>query len=268
MKILFIFIGLIVGICACSPYSKISKSDDYEAKFNLANELFEKKKWNKCVTLYEQVYQRLPKSSQGEISYFRLGKAQYLMGDYYMAGYHFGSFFDKYPYSVKTEEAFFYKALCSVRNSPEYSMDQQDTKVALNDIQQFIYLFPKSNRIDTCNIIMDNLRLKLEKKDYEAIRMYSKTLNYRSAVVTAETFLNEYPQSKYKEEICYIQVKNKSLLATNSIENKKVERIEQFLETYRNFATQFPSSNYSSELESISKNLEKELIDLSNSKQN
>lgn len=266
MRLFFYLYLLFSCVTACSSYSKISKRDDYDAKFKLANELFDKKKWTKCINLYEQVYQRIPKSSQGEASYFRIGRAYYIMGDYVMAGYHFGSFFDKYAYSTNTEEAFFLKLLCAVKGSPEFSMDQQDTKVALNDIQQFIYLFPNSKRIDTCNIIMDNLRLKLEKKDYESIKLYSKTMNYRSAVVTAQTFINDYPTSKYKEEVFYIKTINSYHLAKNSIENKKKERIGQFTESYRNFASQFPSSKHLSELESNKKDLDKELTKITNSK--
>jgi outer membrane protein assembly factor BamD len=263
-KVAFIFLLFIIS--SCSTYSKISKGDDYDAKFKLANEMYEKKKWTKCITLYEQVYQRLPKTGEGELSYFRLGKAHFSMGDYYMAGYHFGSFFDKYPYSTKTEESFFMKAICSVKNSPDYSMDQQDTQVALNDMQQFIYLFPKSSRIDTVNIIMDNLRAKLEKKDYENIKLYSKTLNYRSATVTAETFVNEYPRSNYKEEVYSIWLKNAYFLVQYSVIEKKKDRIEDFLETYRNFVAQFPQSKYFNELTSLNNSLEKELTILTNTK--
>lgn len=266
MKYMFYLTFISLTLSACSSYTKISKSDDYEAKFKLANELYDKKKWTKCLNLYEQVYQRFPKSNQGEVSYYRIGKAYYVMGDYYMAGYHFGSFFDKYPYSTKTEEAFFLKMICSVKNSPEQSLDQQDTRVALNDIQQFIYLFPNSSKIDTCNIIMDNLRNKLEKKDYESIKLYAKTLNYRAAVVTSQTFLDEFPSSKHKEEVLFVKIKNSYLLTKNSIEDKKKERIEQFTESYRNFVSQFPTSEYLKELESYKKEIEKEQLNLTNSK--
>jgi outer membrane protein assembly factor BamD len=267
MKHHFYLIFLVLIASSCSTYSKISKADDYDAKFTLANQLFEKKRWTKSLNLYEQVYQRFPKTSQGEISYYRIGKIYYAMGDFYMAGYHFGSFFDKFPYSSNTEEAFFMKAICGVKNSPEQALDQQDTRYALNEIQQFIYLFPNSSRIDTCNLIMDNLRKKLEKKDYESIKLYAKTLNYRAAVVTSQTFLEEYPTSIHKEEVLFVKIKNSYLLTKNSVDEKKKLRIEQFTESYRNFVSQFPTSEYLKQLEVYKKEIEKEkLINLTNSK--
>lgn len=256
----------IVLLGSCSEYNKVLKADDYSKKFTLANQLYEKKKWMQSVGLYEQVYQRSPKSGEGELSYYRIGKANFEAGDYYMAGYYFGSFFDKYPYSTKTEEAFFLKALCSVKNSPNSSLDQQETELALNDVQQFIYLFPNSDRIDTCNAIMDNLRGKLEKKEYDNIKLYAKTQNFRAATTSAETFLTTYPTSKYKEEIMYVSIRNAYLLSKNSVEEKKKERFEKTIETYRTFAILFPESKYLKELSEMHDDLINQLTTLTNSK--
>lgn len=262
----FTSIFILILTTSCSEYSKVLKGDDYPKKFTLADDLFDRKKWSQSIALYEQVYQRSPKTAEGELSYYRVGKAYFNSKDYYMAGYYFSSFFDKFPYSSKTEEAFFLKTICSVKNSPAPSLDQTETELALNDVQQFIYLFPNSNRIDTCNQIMDNLRGKLEKKQFDNIKLYSKTLNYKSAKVTAQTFLSDFPNSKYKEEVLYIQIKNAYFIAKNSIDDKKKERIEETIETYRTFALQFPISKYNRELEQLNESLQKQLQVISNSK--
>jgi outer membrane protein assembly factor BamD len=259
---LFVFTAL---VSSCSEYSRVLKADDYTRKFTLANDLYERKRWSQSIALYEHVYQRMPKSGEGELSYYRIGKAYYADGDYYMAGYYFGSFFDKYPYSTKTEEAFFLKALCSVKNSPSSSLDQQETELALNDVQQFIYLFPNSDRVDTCNQIMDKLREKLEKKEFDNIHLYAKTLNYKSAVVSAETFLVDFPTSKFKEEVLYLHIKNSYLLSKNSVEEKKKERFEKTIESYRTFVSQFPGSRYKRELEALHDDMQHQLVTIINS---
>lgn len=268
MKNLFYLTFILLSLASCSEYNRVLKGDDYGKKYELANELYGRKKWSQSVALYEQVYQRLPKTGEGESSYFRIGKAYFNDEDYYMSGYFFGSFFDKYPYSTKVEEAFFIKVICSVKNSPAYNFDQQETDFALNEVQQFIYLFPNSSKIDTCNIIMDNLRLKLERKEYENIKLYSKTLNFKSAIVYSETFLNTYPTSKYKEEIHYIMIKNSFSLAKNSVSSKKVARIEDTIETYRIFVAQYPESKHKKELDILHKEMQKELVTVNNSKSN
>lgn len=262
MKLIINFLFLILFISvttSCSDYNKTLKSEDYNKKFELANSLFDNEKYIQSVALYEQVYQRFPKQTEGEISYFRLGKAYYLAKDYYMGGYFLGQFISRFPYSTKVEEATFLSAMCSVKQSPEKSLDQTDTEVAINSLQQFIDRFPNSNLIDTSNTIMDNLRFKLETKQFEAVKLYARTMNYRAAVTSSEIFITNYPTSVYKEEAGYLLANNSYLLTKNSIDSKKLERTAQTLERYRTFVNEFPNSKYVKTLKSVKDEMEKEL---------
>lgn len=241
---------------ACSDYNRIVKGDDYQSKFKLANELYDRGQELRAVPLYEQVYQRMPKTSEGEVSYYRLGKAFFVEEDWYMAGYYLGSFAIKFPYSTKCEETQFLSALCAVQNSPEASLDQTDTELALNDLQLFVQQYPNSSRIDTCNKIMNRLRFKLQTKEVLNVRLYSRTENFRAAVISAQAFLESYPISVYREEVYMILVKNSYLLAINSIESKKEERRDLALDRIHNFLAEFPNSDYLREFESYSEKLQ------------
>lgn len=238
--ILFSFVLL----ASCSSYNKVLKSDDYGQKFELANKLYEDGQEVRSIALYEQVYQRMPKTGEGELAYFRIGRAYYIGGDYYMAGYYLGMFSQRFPASPKAEEALFLSAMCSVQNSPQHSLDQNETELAINDLQQFVNRFPSSNLVDSCNTIMDRLRFKLEKKEFEAVKLYSKTENYRAAVSSAMTFMEDFPMSEFKEEAGFLLIKNSYLLSKNSVESKKKERIEQTIERYRKFVDDYPESKY------------------------
>ncbi|MCO5260759.1 MAG: outer membrane protein assembly factor BamD [Crocinitomicaceae bacterium] len=267
MKLLkSLFYSLIIAstLLSCSEYNKVMKSEDYAKKFELANSYFDAGKYAQAMALYEQVYQRFPKQSEGELAYFRLGKGYYLSNDYYMGGYFLGQFVSRFPFSTKVEEATFLSALCSVKQSPSKSLDQTDTEIAINNLQQFVDRFPESELVDSCNRIMDRLQLKIETKSYDAVKLYSKTMNYRAAVTSSEIFLSNYPTSKYKEECEYILVNNSYLLAKNSVDSKKIERIVQTIERYRTFVADFPSSKYIKSLNSIKDEMEKQLIKLEN----
>lgn len=264
----FAFALTLVALTACSDYNKVLKGDDYDAKWKMANDLYEKgltpkidkegipvKKRNgeiksnsnlllRSVSLYEQIYQRMAKTGEGEVAYYRIGSAYYHAKDYPMAGYYLGAFTQRYPYSPKTEEAMFLSALCAVQSSPEFSLDQNDTELAISSLQQFIDRYPDSPLLDSCNRIIDKMRFKLEKKEYEAVKLYAKTENYRAAVTSAEAFRENFPLSQFKEEVAFIHVKNYYLLATNSIDNKKIERKEKTIESCDNFVAQFPQSEH------------------------
>lgn len=259
-KILVFF--LLFSLLSCSGYNKVLKKDNYEKKFELAGELYEKKQYMRAIALYEQIYQRVPKTNEGEVAYYRLGKSYYAEKDYYMAGYYFGSFYQRFSYSAKAEECLFLSAICSVNNSPEFTLDQNETELAINDLQQFINKFPNSVLVDSCNKVMDKMRFKLEKKDFYTLKGYSDRVEYKAAISTALTFLDDYPVSIYKEETYYILVKNSFELTKNSIEDKKRERIEETLERYRKFVSEYPSTKYKKEVDLISDAMEKEFQEI------
>lgn len=289
MKIGYIlfFLSLALGFASCSDFNKIVKGDDYAKKLEKANALYDKgmspkmkrgtdeikknrfgdpminsNELLRSITLYEQIYQRMPKTGEGELAYFRIGKAYYHGGDFDMAGYYLGMYSQRFPYSTKAEEALFLSALCSVHNSPNHTLDQNETELAINNLQQFINTYPQSPLIDSCNHTMDRLRYKLESKDYDAVKLYAKTENYRAAVSSSITFLQDYPRSRHKEEMNYVLVKNSFYLALNSTEDKKKDRIEQTIERYRTFVTEFPNSEYKRDVNNISDEMNKELQNL------
>jgi|APGre2960657404_1045060.scaffolds.fasta_scaffold00496_3 outer membrane protein assembly factor BamD len=256
-NILLVLVSIL--LVGCSDYQKIVKSDDYQEKFALANQLFDDAKFNKAIVLFEQIYQNSPKTDQGQVSYYRLAKSYFNLKDYYMAGYYFNSFIQRYPYSDKVEESLFMVAMCSVKNSPEFHLDQDETNVAINNIQQFVNEYPNSTLIDSCNHIIDNLRLKIEIKEFEMVKLYSKTESFKAAVTASLLFLENYPRSKFIDQAWAMLIKNSFFLAKNSISNKKSERFEQTIERYRNFASLFPDSEFVKSLNYVEMESEKEL---------
>ena len=155
MKSFFLLGASILILSACSNYNEIIKGDDYVKKFELANALYDGEEFLKSVVLYEQVYQHSPKSGEGELAYYRLGQSYYQSDDYYMAGYYFSSYIQRFPYSPKNEELMFLVAMCKVKNSPQSALDQTETEEAINAVQIFVDSYPQTVLMDTCNQIID-----------------------------------------------------------------------------------------------------------------
>ena len=70
-------------------------------------------------------------------------------------------------------------------------------------------------------------------------------------MVALEQTLVKYPESKYKEDIYYLLVKSNFELAINSVQTKKLERLNNTLKSYRKFVDEFPESNKINGLNSI-----------------
>jgi outer membrane protein assembly factor BamD len=106
---------------------------------------------------------------------------------------------------------------------------------------------------------MDQMRVKLEKKDWEAALQYYHIRNYHSASVALDAFLNKWPGSQHREEAMFTMLKAEHRLAMNSIERKKVQRLEQAIRSYVNFADAYQESKYRREADQINKELQNQL---------
>lgn len=257
---------LITGaITSCSEYNKIVKSSDMDLKSRKAIEYYEEGEYIKSLTLMEDAipyYAGLRYNGFGaryDSLYFTYCMAHYQLDDYISAGYYFKRYAYKFPYSPLREEALFLSACCAANNSPNYHLDQTETLNALDEFQIFIDLYPNSERIDTCNQIMDRLRGKLELKRFEQCKQYYLTYQYQASAVAFESMLAEYPESVYKEDILYYIVKSNYLLASNSVESKKLERLQATLKSYDKFVAAFPNSSKRGELDQIKSKTEKDI---------
>ena len=142
-------------------------------------------------------------------------------------------------------------AYCFYLSSPNYKLDQTDTKNAIKEFQSFIDNYPQSTRIDTSNKLVDRLRSKLEHKDYDQIKQYYKLSDYKASITASKNFVKDFPDSKYIEEIYFLIINSYYLLAINSIPSKKTERLDGAIENYLKFVDLYPKSDYLFKAENV-----------------
>ena len=61
--------------------------------------------------------------------------------------------------------------------------------------------------------------------------------------------LKEFPDTKYREELMFMLLKAKYLLAVKSVEEKKKERLSSALDEYFTFVDEYPDSKHRKEAE-------------------
>ncbi len=245
---------LVFLFASCSSYNRLLKSSDYELKFTKAKEYYDKEDYIRSSQLYEELIPVTKGTERGEEVYYYYTWSEYNLGDHLLAQYHFKNYTRQFPMSKHVEECYFMNAYCYFLNSPKHTLDQTNTKNAIKEFQSFIDLYPESSRIDTCNKLMDLLRLKLEKKDYEINRQYYQLSDWKSCIVAAKNFLREYPASQFSDEMYFMVIDSYYLLAVNSVVSKKAERLDGAIENYVKFADLYPESSYLSRAESVYRN--------------
>ncbi|MBS1647762.1 MAG: outer membrane protein assembly factor BamD [Bacteroidetes bacterium] len=251
----FIFSLLVaVFFASCKEsFNKISKSSDYELKYTKAVEYYEKTNYTSAEALFEELIPVFKGTERSELVYYYYAYCHYYLTDYALAGFHFRTFVRTFPASAHAEECAFMNAYCYYLSSPKYSLDQSDTKNAIQEMQNFVNEYPQSSRIDTCNILVDKLRAKLERKEYEITKAYFFREDWKAAIPACENFLKDYGESPKSDEMQFLIVKSYYLLGKNSIEAKKVERLEKSMVNYLKFVDLYPKSKFINEAESIYK---------------
>jgi outer membrane protein assembly factor BamD len=255
-KMRFFAIGLVlltVILTSCGNYNKIVKSTDYEFKYKKAVEYYEDGEYVKAGTLFQDLVNIYRGTTRADKIYYYYAKSMIGQKDYLMAGHYFKSLVKEFPGSDYAEEAYFMVGYCAYLQSPKPRLDQTITKEAIDALQLYINLYPFNQRVDEANRLIDELNDKLVYKSYLNAKLYYDFKNYKAAVVALTNSLSKYPDSKYREDLMYMLLESKYLLAVNSVYDKREERLSSALDEYFSFVDEFPDSKYKKEVDKFYK---------------
>jgi outer membrane protein assembly factor BamD len=234
---------------SCNDYNKIVKSTDYEFKYKKSIEYYEAGEFVRSSTLLKELLNIYRGTSRADKVYYYYAKSQFGMKDNMMAGHYFKTLVKEFPRSEYAEESQFMVGYCFYLDSPSPRLDQQVTQNAIDALQLFINLYPKSTRVDEANRLIIELRDKLVYKSYLSGKLYYDLQNYKAAVVALTSSLKDFPDTKYREDLMYMLLKAKYLLAIKSVEEKKRERLSSALDEYFTFVDEYPESKHRKEVE-------------------
>ncbi len=223
-RIFALFLVLLV-LASCSEYQKALKNEDVAQKYKIGEKMYEAKKYQKALRLFEQIAPTYRGKPQAEKLFYMYGKSFYAEKEFYSAGYQFDNFVSSYPRSEKVEEVAYLGAISYSKLSPRYSLDQVDTYKAIDKLQSFIDNYPDSKYLAEANEVVKQMREKIEKKNFEIAKQYNTISDHKSALVALDIFLGEFPGTPFKEEALYYRFDSAYQLAINSIESKKQERL-------------------------------------------
>tara|TARA_R110001599_G_scaffold8439_5_gene40948 strand:+ start:21923 stop:22738 length:816 start_codon:yes stop_codon:yes gene_type:complete len=256
------FLGLL--FTSCSEYQKVFNKGTVEQQYVMAVKMYEAKKYNKALDLFEKITSSYSGKPQMERIQFMIAQSNFNTKNYDLAGYYFQRFTQNYPKSSKKEEAAFLSAYSYKLASPVFSLDPRDTNKALEAFQSFIDAYPDSERLPEANKYYQEIRYKLQKKAFEVAKVYYTTAdydparNYRAAIVAFDNLLEDYLGSEFKEEALYYRLKASHDLALRSSLRKKQGRIKEAIKAYEKLKRNFPKTKYLDDSDKMLANLEKE----------
>lgn len=240
---------LLLLATGCSNFQKLLKSTDVSKKYQAALEYYEQEEYYRSSQLLDQVTDLLAGTEEAEKAQFYRAKAHYMQGNYILSDAYFRNFFTTYPRSPLAEEAMFMQAQSLYEQSPSYEEDQTPTVTAIEAYEEFLVRYPQSELVSEANRIIEELYLKLDKKDFNQARLYYQLRYWRSAAVALNNFLQEHASSPYAEEAAYLRLDAQYRFAQESVPDKQEERYDQAVDYFQSFVDMYPESKYRREAE-------------------
>lgn len=266
-------------LTSCGEYNKVLKSTDYVYQYEAAKSYFGKGQYSKASTLLEGLTNILKGTEDAEESLYMLAMCYYNEGDYVTASHYFTTYYNTYPQGTFTELARFHSGKALFLDTPEPRLDQSSTYSAISELQLFMEYYPQSKRKTEAQLMIFGLQDKLVSKDYLTAKLYydlgpyngnaSMTAdgringnNYLACITTAQNALKDYPYTSMREEISILLLRAKYKLGTESVLEKKEERMRETIDEYYAFKNEFPESKYLKEVENIYKDASKYVKEL------
>lgn len=247
----FFIVLIAIVFASCSKYQKLLKSSDMDLKYVAAMAYYEDEKYERAMLLFEELIPLFRGTDRAQKVYYSYCYCNYQLGLLYAASYHFKKFTTTYPNSEHAQETLFMYAYSNYQLSPIPTLDKTETNDGINALQLFINTYPQHELVDSSNILMDKLRSKLETKSYLSSKQYYKIFKFKSAIISINNTLIDFPETVYREELTFLILKSSFLLAENSIKEKKLQRINETIDAYYIFADTYKESKYLKEAQTI-----------------
>lgn len=251
MRSIIILFVLATTLVSCGEYQRVLKETDVAKKYSMADSLFKKEKYKKSLRLYEQVVPAYRGKPQAERVQYLYASNLYYLKDYYAASYQYERFATSYPQSDSAEVAAFRSVESYYRTSPRYTLDQGDTKVALEKLQDFLTLYTDSEYHDKANEMSAELQTKLERKEFDVAKQYLHIMDYKAAIAAFDNFIKRNPGSDFQEEAYLRRMEAAYLLAKHSTPSLVKERANNAKEYYKNYSKYYKETEFSEEAEDL-----------------
>jgi outer membrane protein assembly factor BamD len=255
-KTQFLLLIVVLTLFSCSQYQKLLKSDDAELKYTKAVEYFNKGDFMRASTLFEAIATYYKGTDRSETVLNYMAKSFMGQKDYFSASEYYKTYVKTYPKGKFVIESKFMIGYCFYLDSPDARLDQTSTYSAIAAFQEFLDVYPESDKVPEANKLLEEMTNKLASKAYMNAKLYYNLgnymgNNYESAVITAQNALKKYPSTSYREELTMLILDSKYEQAMQSIEEKKADRYRSTIDEYYNYINEFPTGKYRKQADKI-----------------
>lgn len=244
-QLLFIFF---IFLSCVSNFEKGIRSTNVNFILMTINDLSNKKQYEDVVLLYEKLIPLISRTRLLPYIEYKLAETNFKLNNYSLSAYQFKTIYNKFQKNEQSENALYLCAISCYKDSKLFNLDSKQTIIAINEMQNFINLYPNSNKLLQCNEIIQELHEKLENKFYTNALFFYKMHKYESAIITFSNMMCDFPDSKLREEVYYYIILSKYNLIKHSMSTLKKEKIIDIQNSIKIFLEEFPNSSFTNKI--------------------
>jgi outer membrane protein assembly factor BamD len=185
-----------VGCGTTKPSKRVA--DDPRSAYLWSLERIEN---GKCLHASETL--RLLSLEQAGVPYvdsiiYHLARAYACLNDYALAQLEYERVVNSYPTSALVDDAAFGLAYAQFKQAPgNPGLDQKEAERAVRSLEDFIAIYPLSDRRDDALELLTEMKNRLAKKSYDTGRLYLKLRADSSAMIYFQQLWDEYTDSPF-----------------------------------------------------------------------
>ncbi len=226
-------LAVVFYVGGCSSSGSNINSDDPIKAFNQGKRNFDKGDYVDAIEVFSFIKIRFPGTEVSDKVQYYLALSYYNQKEYLLAAYEFDSFLKNYPLSPMYPDAKYMIGCTYYQLSPKFSLDQEFTKEAINELLAFVELYPQDKNVFDAEKKIKELRNKMAYRDLYTAENYMKNDNNKAAALYFQNVYENYIDSDWADDAMVGQ-------AEAYINGKKYDEARKVLEKFYKL---FPKSD-------------------------
>ena len=195
MRLILFYISILLSSCGIS--NPFDDNIAYKTRFDDGLAFFEEEKYVKASQQFNIIVDRASHTDLGDDALFFLAESYFLNKDYDLALVEFEKLVSRMGFSPYIEKSRWRICETLMLLSPNFYHDQESSKKAIAQIQDFLDDFPNSEYSKDADKLINELRTRLAEKNMETGKLYVKLKAYDSAIVSYKIVVNEFYDTKF-----------------------------------------------------------------------
>ena len=195
MRLILFCISILLSSCGIS--NPFDDNIAYKTRFDDGLAFFEEENYVKASQQFNIIVDRASHTDLGDDALFFLAESYFLNKDYDLALVEFEKLVSRMGFSPYIEKSRWRICETLMLLSPNFYHDQESSKKAISQIQEFLDDFPNSEYSKDADKLINELRTRLAEKNMETGKLYVKLKAYDSAIVSYKIVVNEFYDTKF-----------------------------------------------------------------------